>query len=366
MVRFGRNVRPGRHLRQDRRRLGATGPGKAPEDLYPASLDFLYPSPSRGRLWEDSILTDRASPTDPVGAREDYSGHVRHATQATTARKPTYVATGPSVDYDGADDLLKATYSLSLASKFAIMLAAWRANGINKFDLYPMTVANLTAEDYVAIEAGDVLVYPLSPWDEARWSASYWCNPAWDSDDGLTHVFWEIYLDADNWIQLIKTAAGDVRLRTRAGGTEKTADLTPITWAAGDEVFIGASFDGTDATLFFDTTEDGTLETQTIASVGTFLGGSYSAYLGSEQDLSNPGEGGLNLILLNDHRSAPITDRYDGGSGEAWATWKAEYGPYFSLALPDPTSSTLKALDSGLAGIAEEFEIVGINLELVE
>jgi hypothetical protein len=54
-------------------------------------------------FWQESSRTTSASSTDPVGAWDDQSGNANHATQGTTARKPTLGT--DVVTFDGGDGL---------------------------------------------------------------------------------------------------------------------------------------------------------------------------------------------------------------------------------------------------------------------
>lgn len=331
MGRFGRSCRPGRRHRKDRGSragVGLTGPGIAPEEI--ANLMFLYPSPRRGRLFQDSALSIRAGVGDPVGAREDYSRSGAHAIQPTTARKPTYSATGPSVEHDGVDDLLKATYSLSAASRFAIAMAAWRADGSDRFDLTVPTVTNLTDEYYVQVEAGDSLQFTApAKWDPNEFLVAAWGKPGWSSDDGVEHRLFTVASDGSNFLLVRKNASGDVEAILSLGGTAKVVALTPSSaWAAGDEIYVSVKYDGSNLILYFDTNGDGTLNTDSEAASLTSDPGAWTTYLGTSTAGAAPWDGGLNIAILNIGSSAePITKRFNSGNGEDIQDWLAEIHP---------------------------------------
>jgi len=206
------------------------------------------------------------------------------------------------------------------------------------FELLPVTVTNQTDEFYVMVDAGDSLQLPeQTNWDRTKWLAPLWTKPPFSSDDGALHTFFEIQADANNFIRVSKTAAGLVELRTKAGGTEKSTTLTPDTpWSAGDEIFIGLLFDGTDATLYFDTDGDTALDSAQILAVGVFAPGTYVTRFGMDFAGANPAESGLNLALLNIASSAaPLTSRWGAGVGLDIKDWFAEVHPDSGLPLSD-------------------------------
>ncbi|MCK5649823.1 MAG: hypothetical protein KAJ42_00530, partial [Gemmatimonadetes bacterium] len=339
MSRFGRNVRPGRSHRLDRGTRHGVGPGTSPEEL--ANLIFLYPSPSRGRLFQDSAMATRASIGDPVGAREDYSRSGAHATQATTARKPTYSATGPSVSYDGVDDLLKATYALSVASRFAIAMAAWRADGSDEFELSVPTVANLTDEYYCEVENGDILQDTTmeANFDPDDWLFVGWERVGWDYDDGMEHDLINVRYDGNNRAcNIYKSSQNKLTALVMVGGVQYKAELTP-SWSAGDEVFIGARLSGGTLTLYHDTNGDDTLETDSEDNGGAGIpaagAGAWKTDFGEYDNGAPSWDGGINLVLTAAGSSAtPITNRFNSGDGEDIKTWMEANGEDVVYYLP--------------------------------
>jgi hypothetical protein len=87
-----------------------------PSDL--TGLEVWYDPSDISTLWQDSARTTSVTTdADPVGALDDKSGNGRHATQATSGKRPTYKTSQfgslSALDLDGTDDFLDATVTLS-------------------------------------------------------------------------------------------------------------------------------------------------------------------------------------------------------------------------------------------------------------
>jgi hypothetical protein len=94
-------------------RVAAVGAAAAPA-FVPTDLAGL-------QAWYDASQITGLANGDPVASWADATGNGHTLAQATSARRPTYVASGiggrPSVDWDGVDDrLLNATLSLAQPS----------------------------------------------------------------------------------------------------------------------------------------------------------------------------------------------------------------------------------------------------------
>lgn len=82
------------------------------------TLEAWYDPSDISTLWQDSARTTAVTTAgDPVGAIDDKSGNARHLLQATAGSRPTYQVDGNSRPYllfDGSDDIIQATFTLSL------------------------------------------------------------------------------------------------------------------------------------------------------------------------------------------------------------------------------------------------------------
>ena len=276
--------------------------------------------PIAGPFYQDAAMTMPATYGDPVGGREDISGQASHLLQATTAKKPTLDATGPGVRYDMVDDLLKTTYNLSMASRWAIMMSVWSKDDSDKFTLRDTGVTNLNAAGEKALNvpegANFQRVMPAN-WDPDDWSVQMFAPADWASTDGFSHPWGAIYADANNYVEWGKNPAGDLYCTVVAAGTTKTATLT-LAIAAGDTPFFGARLNSGTLTVYADTNSDTVLETATAVGVPASTGASWTLHAGKDQAGTAWLEGAVNLLITNDGSSAdPITDRFNGGAGMA-------------------------------------------------
>jgi hypothetical protein len=91
--------------------------GFSPATLFANSEEgFWFEISDLSTVWEDSAGTIPASVDGPVGRITDKSGRGRHATQGTTANKPTLRSGGGLywLEWDGFDDgMLTASYAFA-------------------------------------------------------------------------------------------------------------------------------------------------------------------------------------------------------------------------------------------------------------
>ncbi len=110
--------------------------GFLPTDL--ASLQRWQDAIVTSTLWQDSSFTIPAEDTDVLGGWQDRSGKVNDATQATTALKPTWVASAvngkPGVLFDGTDDLLTIADDASIDFGTGSFTLAFAVSAINADD----------------------------------------------------------------------------------------------------------------------------------------------------------------------------------------------------------------------------------------
>lgn len=275
-----------------------------------------------GKLYTDAAASSPAGTDDPVGAWTGVMGAL-DLVQADSGKRPSIDDVGPAVTFDQVDDLLAATYSLSMASRWAIAMAVWARDDSDAFTVDELdAVTNLAGEYGVRVGVGDNLqATPPANWDPDDWCIAGWVLPDFASGDGLTHFVGAISGDADNYLQIRKTDSGNVLCRVRVGAVNHDATLTlPI--VAGAPFFVGARLNGGTLTLYADTNGDGTLETNAVGSVPGFGALSWAANIGASQDSDRHLEGALSLLVTTDGSSAdPITDRFNGGDGLALEEW---------------------------------------------
>lgn len=103
--------------RSHRHRIGGD---ITPGDL--ADLILWLDGSDQNTLYQDATLTTPVgAESDPVGGWLDKSGNGNHATQATTAKRPTYSADGLS--FDGTDDTIIAAFP-SLSQPITVFAVA--------------------------------------------------------------------------------------------------------------------------------------------------------------------------------------------------------------------------------------------------
>lgn len=237
-----------------------------------------------------------------------------------------------------------ADVPVDFGSEFEIVSVVNVKDGSDSFELTPMTIANQTGEYYVEVEAGDSLTQEISAdFDLNDALVSIWARPSWANMDGVAHYFLSLYIDTNNRITVSKWIDGTIIISSVLGGVAKNAILT-LPFSAGDEVFIGFRTSGGTLTAYADVDSDNTLETSSIGSLGTSVGGSATFYAGADV-ADNYFDGGLNIAILKGGSSAdPITERFNSGDGErSEKEWYRKYSDRLVLAVPDPTSATLQA-----------------------
>lgn len=297
-----------------------------------------------------STGTTPAGVADPVGRLAGVLG-VADFVQATAGRRPTISATGPAVAFDGADDLLKATYALSMSSRWAMAMAVWVQAGSDAVALDSLeAVTNLSGEYGMRLEVGDNRRLTPMPatWNPNNWSLSAFALPFFASTDGADHYVLTIRGDASNYIQIRKTTASTVLFRVRVGATNYDASLT-LPFSAGDTVFVGARLYSGTLTVYADTDGDFSLNAANTTSIPSFGSLTWTAYFGADQDGASRFGGAMNVLLTNNGSAAtPITNRFNAGNGmaaEGVGNWLDTHGDTLVLALPgdsDGSTFTLK------------------------
>lgn len=313
---------------------------------------------SEGDQYQDSLKTILAGAGDPVGALPGLVSGI-DLVQPTTSKKPTFDQDGPALRHDMVDDLLQATYELSMASRWAVGMALWARDDTDRFEAQALGVPGLDAagEEGVRFEPGDNLQVALpANWNPNSWSISGWMRPDFAYDNGSTHFMLWIQLDANNRIYVRKVDTNAIRFTTVAGGVTNSVDIT-VPFTAGDAVFFGLRFDGTDVHAYADADGDDDLvdDVAVIAGAGAFAAGSYAAWIGQQNSLANHFEGALNLLVTNDGSDASgITDRFAAGAGMPLAgpdQWLGRHGHGLVLHLGADAAGSGYQLDSAAGGV---------------
>jgi len=112
------------------------GGGWTPAQLFSAGQAGAWYDPSdSSAVFQDAAGTTPAGDGDPVGRIEDKAGNGNHATQSTSAARPTLRKTAGGLwylEFDGADDILDCGSDLSLNTQmFACMHLAQAAGDSN-------------------------------------------------------------------------------------------------------------------------------------------------------------------------------------------------------------------------------------------
>ncbi len=97
-----------------------------PASLFTGGIQGAFYDPSDlSSMFQDSGGITPATVNNPVGRLSDKSGNGNHATQATTAAKPTYMVAASKnfLRFDGIDDVLNYVVPLSVVSDFTIVAA---------------------------------------------------------------------------------------------------------------------------------------------------------------------------------------------------------------------------------------------------
>jgi len=123
IVTRGINSRIGR-----RGQLLGSGAKFTPASLFSNGEQGAWYDPSDlNTLFQDSAgTTPVTSDGDPVGYMGDKSGNDNHATQATSAARPTYHTDGTLhwLEFDGVDDTMKVFNTITMGNKAAMWAAA--------------------------------------------------------------------------------------------------------------------------------------------------------------------------------------------------------------------------------------------------
>ena len=95
----------------------------AVKDPRPCPVPLSLPGLALWLRADAGVLNGSALPavdTNPVGTWQDQSGLGNHATQATTAKMPTWHSAGPSLIFDGVDDFMLLTSAAVVSEYFAV------------------------------------------------------------------------------------------------------------------------------------------------------------------------------------------------------------------------------------------------------
>ena len=93
--------------------------------------------PGPDTCFQDAAGSTPAGDGDPVGYLSDLSGNGNHATQSTSAARPTLVQDGGGnwyLDFDGVDDCL--SHPLSVSGPLSLAAAARRTGGSGRGQIY--------------------------------------------------------------------------------------------------------------------------------------------------------------------------------------------------------------------------------------
>lgn len=299
---------------------------RASRSYGPWSVEGLVAEwPIDGPMAQDSAGLTPAGAGDPVGRRRDVTPSGLDLLQATTSKKPTHSASGPGLAHDMLDDLMQATYALSMSSRWAIALAVWARDDSDRFEVEALGVTNLDAagEVGVRVEDGDQLQVPMpANWDPDSWAIAAWFKPDWASTDGLQHdVFFAQVPAGTEFVQVTKLSGDRLFAQARMNGVTKTVELSKA-FAAGSAVFVGARLDGGTLTIYADTNGDGTLETASVSGVpASTSAGSWTAFPGNQTGVVNRLNGALNLLVTTGASSSYVSDRFGSGSGMRLDEW---------------------------------------------
>ena len=137
------------------------------EPFGPATLSSLS-------LWLDA--SDSASIThlsNAVSQWNDKSGNNNHATQATTAKKPTFTADGlngkPSITFDGSNDSFAVT-SLNISQSYTFFIAAKRVSGSSTKQYLFDGITNNSNRSLVALNKDGKIQMWASSWANSNFN----------------------------------------------------------------------------------------------------------------------------------------------------------------------------------------------------
>lgn len=293
---------------------------RSPREYTPASVPGLAAwYPIRARQWEDSARTILAGVGSPVGARDDFSGNLRHLIQGDTAKKPTLVAEGPAFTH--VDDLMSTTLDVNpMSLQFAWMMSLWGKDGSDSFA--PLREVQTGVWGLPIADGDDFRVPMAGNWDaDGTWCVIGLVLPDFDND-AVFREFVRIRIDSDNEIEIWQTGSGNIAARFELGGTEAGANaIAAPGFTAGSPIILALRYDGTQLHLSYAELDAPslTIDTET-ASLGTEGVGVWVASIGQFAG-SNVAPGAHRWLVTNDGSSAePITDLFGGMTPDAWRT----------------------------------------------
>ena len=216
------------------------------QEFLDENADAIYDPTDVSTLYEDSAGTTPASVGSPVGRMEDISGGGHHATQSTTADKPTFredVNGRLYLEYALGDSLDTGIENADIATPYALPSiggATLRYTGVSGSFAIRQTTGPLAV---VAADVGE---------DVAQALADYYQDEAMSYADATITSLYEHLRDQGSLTSLPGAEGWDVSSVTNMFGmfrSTSVSDLSPLSeWDVSSVTRMDGMFNGTSVT----------------------------------------------------------------------------------------------------------------------